>query len=102
MFSLDVFAEVMVVGGLLLLALVPILIRFSDDLEGEGFAPRRRAEHYKTWAEQDASRPAKLKYAEFLLRERNEATAAWLYRHKSFIRILRGASAASAPSPFDH
>src|SRR4051812_47976651 len=138
MFGFDIFAEVMVVGGLFLLSLTPIFVRLSpwaskkggflpavdylkegtgryvvalfvayalgvatnrlaDDLiDLVGIDPGSRFElDYETWAKALPQKAPKLKYAEFVLRERNEATAAWLDRHKSFVRILRGAAVSS-------
>lgn len=139
MFGFDVFAEVMVVGGLLLLALTPIFVRLSpwaskrgdflpavDYLkEGTGryiialfvayalgVAGNRLGDDlldamrldpgseykqlYRDWAKSYPLKPPELKYAEFWLRERSEATAGWFDRHKSFVRILRGAAVACA------
>jgi hypothetical protein len=39
MFAFDVFAEVMVVGGLLLLSLSPLFVRLSSWAKKEGFVP---------------------------------------------------------------
>ncbi|MEY5098122.1 MAG: hypothetical protein RJA36_841, partial [Pseudomonadota bacterium] len=146
MFGFDIFAEIMVVGALTLLAMVPLVFlksetggflpcvveklkegtiqfilasllaytvgvianRLFDDAFDLAFnkihyvfkvdlEPGAESEKdYANWAKNHSGVPEKLKNAEFLLRERNEATAAWLDRHKSNIRILRGASATSA------
>ncbi|MDM4766195.1 hypothetical protein [Pelomonas sp. SE-A7] len=136
--DLDLFAEILVIGGLLLLALSPLIVRLSPlARQGNGFIPavdylkegsgrlaivvllsyalgvagnrliddgldllikpgQAYSDAYKAWASQDSKRPPSLKHAEFLLRERSEATRAWFDRHKSFVRVLRGAAAACA------
>lgn len=139
MFGFDVFAEIMVVGGLLLLGLTPIFVRLSpppkgdkgfvpavdylkegtgrfaialliayalgvagnrlidDALDAAGIDPGSSAkEDYRKAVAQRPGLPGDLKLAEFSLRERGEATASWLDRHKSYIRILRGSAAAAA------
>lgn len=137
MFSFDIFAEIIVVGGLLFLSLTPLIVRLTPLAESEGaFVPAvdylkegtgrfliallvayalgvagnrlvdngldfiefdsgsEYKQKYENWAKTNNIKPTTLKMAEFVLRERNEATAGWLDRHKSFERILRGAMAA--------
>jgi hypothetical protein len=132
MFSFDIFAEIMVVGALLLLALAPIFVRLStwaeqkpgfvplvdylkegsgrfvlvllvayalgvagnrlidDAVDAVGIDPGSvYKERYRAMQDKP-NRPKELKIAEFWLRERNEATAGWLDRHKSYVRITRG------------
>lgn len=137
MFGFDVFAEIMVVGGLLLLALTPLFVRLSPWASREGgFLPavdylkegtgrylialfvayalgiagnrliddglevfidpgREHSNAYRDWAVNKPDRAKTLKLAEFVLKERSDAVANWLDRHKSFVRVLRGAAAAT-------
>ncbi len=137
--DIDLFAEILVIGGLLLLALSPLIVRLSplSRQGGDSFIPavdylkegsgrfaivillsyalgvagnrliddgldhvckpgQPHADAYEQWARTNAKHPPKLKHAEFLLRERSDATRTWFDRHKSFVRVLRGAAAASA------
>ncbi len=133
--GLEFFTEIMVVGFLFSLAIVPALkLRTIDSLVPAdygwiaqnkptlaaiavvliyvaGVAGNRISsgvfnlipgepetsinKSYREWAHGRTDTPARLKLAEFKVRERSEGMGQWSERHRSYIRILRGLTTAS-------
>jgi hypothetical protein len=129
--SLQLFSEILVVGALLALAVLPLLRRLFPSFDPRalpasgpvllmgvaltyalGIAGNRLSEaslagwfepgakyraELAAWGREDpARRPTKWMNAELLVQERSAPMAAWIERHRSYERILRGASLAAA------